>query len=89
MTFSRCLSGLAALSLLASVSLSGAWAQSPRVEKLIGQMTLEETIGVLREALGLGPDLASDFKVLHLHKVLVSFVSEQIGSKDVPPALRS
>jgi len=47
MTFSRCLSGLAALSLLASVSLSGAWAQSPRVEKLIGQMTLEEKIGQL------------------------------------------
>lgn len=58
----------------------------PRLREGLG---FGETITVIREALGLGVDQASDHKVLYLNRLLLEFVAEQISSKGVPPALQT
>lgn len=60
---------------------------APKLESMLTpDLSLSQTIRVLREVFALGPDKASDVKVIELHKRVVAFCEEQIRSKPAPQA---
>ena len=56
--------------------------------RMVPDLSLAQTIGVLREVLGLSEEVA-DYKVLWLNQQLLEFVAETLRSKGGPPAPRS
>ncbi len=57
-----------------------------RVEpRITPDLKLSEIISILREALALSVDQASDFKIIWINRHLCDFVAEQMASKSAPP----